>query len=62
MAHLRQVITGDRRPTELETQLHVALDNMPGALAYTDDNLGLDLETEFEIDKMTIMISSACLR
>ena len=35
---------------------------MPGTLAYTDDNLGLHLETEFEIDKMTIMISSACLR
>ena len=38
MAHLRQVITGDHRPTEIEAQLHVALDNMPGALAYTDEN------------------------
>ena len=41
MAHLRQVITGDHRPTEFEAQLHVALDNMPGALAYTDDDLNI---------------------
>ena len=41
MAHLRQVITGDQRPTEIEAQLHVALDNMPGALVYTDDDLNI---------------------
>src|SRR5688572_23643494 len=41
VAHLRQVITGDQRPTEIEAQLHVALDNMPGALVYTDDDLNI---------------------
>ena len=32
---------GDPRSLELEAQLHVALDNMPGALAYTDDDLNI---------------------
>jgi PAS domain S-box-containing protein len=41
VAHLRQVITGDQGPSEIETQLHVALDNMPGALVYTDDDLNI---------------------
>jgi PAS domain-containing protein/class 3 adenylate cyclase len=39
LEQLHQVVAGDRPPTELETQLRVALDNMPGALAYTDENL-----------------------
>ena len=39
MALLREVPAADDRPVDLEHQLHVALDNMPGALAYTDDNL-----------------------
>ena len=39
MAHLRQVIIGDHQPTEAEARLHVALDNMPSALTYTDENL-----------------------
>ena len=29
----------DHQPMDLERQLHVALDNMPGALVYTDDDL-----------------------
>jgi class 3 adenylate cyclase len=29
------------QPVELEAQLHVALDNMPGALVYTDENLSI---------------------
>ena len=39
MARLRNVVSGDRQPTEVESQLHVALNNMPGALVYTDDDL-----------------------
>jgi class 3 adenylate cyclase len=31
----------DHQPTALEVQLRVALDNMPGALAYTDDDLNI---------------------
>ena len=41
MAHLRPVIVGAQRPTEIEAQLHIALDNMPGALVYTDDDLNI---------------------
>src|SRR5208283_1440907 len=29
----------DHQPIDLEHQLHVALDNMPGAIVYTDDDL-----------------------
>ncbi len=39
MVRLRKVINGDRRPDAVASQLHVALDNMPGALVYTDDDL-----------------------
>ena len=38
MAWLRNVKNGDFDAAE-DTQLHVALDNMPGALVYTDDSL-----------------------
>jgi class 3 adenylate cyclase/PAS domain-containing protein len=31
----------DAQPVELEAQLHVALDNMPGALVYTDEDLNI---------------------
>jgi len=31
----------DHQPTDVERQLHVVLDNMPGALAYTDGNLNI---------------------
>ena len=39
MARLRDGNMPDHQATGLESQLHVALDNMPGALAYTDDEL-----------------------
>jgi len=39
MAGLPDVNMADHQPTELESQLRVALDNMPGALVYTDKNL-----------------------
>lgn len=32
---------GNLQSRELEAQLHVALDNMPGALAYTDEDLNI---------------------
>ncbi|MCW5745230.1 MAG: PAS-domain containing protein [Alphaproteobacteria bacterium] len=32
---------GDRQLAEAEARLHVALDNMPGALVYTDDDLNI---------------------
>ena len=41
MAHLRQVITGDEQHNGADARLHVALDNMPGALVYTDENLNI---------------------
>jgi class 3 adenylate cyclase/PAS domain-containing protein len=41
VAQLRNVQIPDRQPTGLERQLHVALDNMPGALVYTDDDLNI---------------------
>jgi len=31
----------DRQTPRIEDQLHAALDNMPGALAYTDDQLNI---------------------
>jgi adenylate cyclase len=31
----------DEQASALEAQLHVALDNMPGALVYTDENLNI---------------------
>ena len=41
MAHLRQVITGDEQHNGADARLHVALDNMPGALVYTDEDLNI---------------------
>ena len=41
MAPLRNVNTADYQPTGVEGQLRVALDNMPGALAYTDAELNI---------------------
>ncbi len=41
MARLGNIIPVDRQPTGVEAQLHVALDNMPGALVYTDDDLNI---------------------
>jgi len=39
MARLSDAKTAVSQPTEIERQLQIALDNMPGALAYTDENL-----------------------
>ncbi|MGE3150425.1 MAG: PAS-domain containing protein [Pseudorhodoplanes sp.] len=39
MTLLRQVDAADRQPAEAGRKLQIALDNMPGALAYTDENL-----------------------
>ena len=41
MELLRDIDTADRQPTGVEAQLRVALDNMPGALVYTDDDLNI---------------------
>ena len=41
VARMGNIIRVDRPPTGVETQLHVALDNMPGALVYTDDDLNI---------------------
>jgi PAS domain-containing protein len=41
MARLQDVTLEDHRPYGAEVQLHVALDNMPGALVYTDENLNI---------------------
>jgi PAS domain-containing protein len=41
VARLRDADTADHYPTGVEGQLHVALDNMPGALVYTDDDLNI---------------------
>jgi class 3 adenylate cyclase/PAS domain-containing protein len=38
-AALLDVNMADDHPTDVERQLHLVLDNMPGALAYTDDDL-----------------------
>ena len=37
MARLQDVTVEDHRPYGADVQLHVALDNMPGALVYTDE-------------------------
>jgi hypothetical protein len=34
---------GNRQPSRLEAQLYMALDNMPGALVYTDEDLNIVL-------------------
>ena len=39
MVRLSDAKTAVSQPTEIERQLQIALDNMPGALAYTDENL-----------------------
>ena len=41
MARLSDADMADHQPNGVERQLHVALDNMPGALAYTDGNLNI---------------------
>ena len=43
MTQLRKTPSADRLPDGIESQLHVALDNMPGALAYTDEALNIVL-------------------
>jgi hypothetical protein len=39
VTQLRKTPSADRLPDSIESQLHVALDNMPGALVYTDEDL-----------------------
>jgi class 3 adenylate cyclase/PAS domain-containing protein len=41
VARLRNADMADHQPTDLVSQLHVALDNMPGALVYTDEDLNI---------------------
>jgi len=41
VARLSDARMADHQPTDVERQLHVVLDNMPGALAYTDGNLNI---------------------
>src|SRR5262249_55376135 len=41
MARRRDVTTEDHRPYGADAQLQVALDNMPGALVYTDKDLNI---------------------
>src|SRR5262245_62397241 len=41
MARLQDVTLEDNRPYGVALQLQVALDNMPGALVYTDDDLNI---------------------
>ena len=41
MAPLHDVSVADQQRTSVESQLHVVLDNMPGALAYTDSDLNI---------------------
>src|SRR5512136_760200 len=43
MARLSDAHLADHQPAVVERQLHVALDNMPGALVYTDENLNFVL-------------------
>ena len=43
MTQLGKTPSADRLPDGIESQLHVALDNMPGALVYTDDALNIVL-------------------
>ena len=46
MTQLRKTPSADRLPDGIESQLHVALDNMPGALVYTDEALNIVLCNE----------------
>ena len=39
MTQLRKTPSADRLPDSIENQVHVALDNMPGALVHTDEDL-----------------------
>jgi len=39
VTQLRKTPSADRLPDGIESQLNVALDNMPGALVYTDEDL-----------------------
>jgi PAS domain-containing protein len=41
MARLRDAELSDPQPTGVEGQLHIALDNKPGALVYTDVDLNI---------------------
>jgi class 3 adenylate cyclase/PAS domain-containing protein len=41
MTRLSDTHMAVHKPTAVERQLHVALDNMPGALVYTDDDLNI---------------------
>ena len=41
MARMRDVDVADQLPTGIEEQLRVALNSMPGGLAYTDDELNI---------------------
>jgi PAS domain-containing protein len=41
MARLKDVTLEDHRPYGADVQLQVALDNMPGALVYTDEDLNI---------------------
>lgn len=41
MAQLQNAIVGDQQPDGADTRLLVALDNMPGALVYTDKDLNI---------------------
>ena len=43
MARVPQTSEAERRTPDIERQLHVALDNMPGALVYTDAQLNVVL-------------------
>ena len=41
MPRLQDVTVEDHRPHGVDAQLQVALDNMPGALVYTDEDLNI---------------------
>src|SRR5258705_336455 len=41
MERLHEVNMADQQPTDIDAQLHAALDNMPGALVYTDRDLNI---------------------
>ncbi|HUL01791.1 MAG TPA: PAS-domain containing protein, partial [Gemmatimonadales bacterium] len=41
MARLSDAHMADHQPTGVERHLQVALDNMPGAVVYTDENLNI---------------------
>ena len=38
---LEKTVESNSKPTAVDAQLRLALDNMPGALVYTDDNLNI---------------------